>query len=175
VSWRLARELLCVVVAVVAWGKCGRSSGRGYFSRRDGRDHSIMTARRRCRSVFHRDRGVARVGSCFTGVRARVGERSADTAGPTSKARGRACPFKTTCRARVQDFALPLSSSSRARIPLSVLFHIRSTTAFCVPSPRLLRRNVELDAFQRVPRAAPPSRRGGLASSANRRRGVEGS
>jgi hypothetical protein len=40
---------------------------------------------------------------------------------------------------------------------------------------RLRRRDVELDVLQRVPRAAPLSRRGGPASSAHRRLGVEGS
>jgi hypothetical protein len=51
-------------------GKCGRSNGRGHFGRRDGRDRSIMTARRCCRSVLHGDRGVVRVGVCFAGARA---------------------------------------------------------------------------------------------------------
>jgi hypothetical protein len=51
-------------------GKCGCSNGRGHFDRRDGRDHSIMTARRRCRSVFCGDRGGARVGGCLVGARA---------------------------------------------------------------------------------------------------------
>jgi hypothetical protein len=63
-----------------------------------------------------------------------VGECSADTAGPASKARGRACPFKTVCQVQVQDFTFPSSSSSRARIPLSVLFCIRSATASCASS-----------------------------------------
>jgi hypothetical protein len=116
-------------------GKCGCSSGHGHFGRHDRRDRSIMTARRRCRSVFRGDRGVTRVGGCSVRARARVGESSADTAGPASKVRGRGCLFKTARRARVQDFAFPLSSSSRARIPLSVLFRIRSATASCAPSP----------------------------------------
>jgi hypothetical protein len=34
-------------------GECGRSYGRGHLGRRDGRNHSIMTACRRCRPVFH--------------------------------------------------------------------------------------------------------------------------
>jgi hypothetical protein len=54
-----------------------------------------------------------------------VGECSADTASPTSKAMGRTCPFKTVHRAQVQDFTFPPSSSSRARIPLSTLFRNR--------------------------------------------------
>jgi hypothetical protein len=32
--------------------------------------------------------------------------------GPVSKSRGHACAFKIACRARVLDFAFPLSSSS---------------------------------------------------------------
>jgi hypothetical protein len=64
-----------------------------------------MTTRKRYRSVFCGDRGIVRVGDYFAGARARVGESSADTAGPASKARGCACPFKTACRAQVQDFA----------------------------------------------------------------------
>jgi hypothetical protein len=49
-------------------GKCGRSYGRGHLGRRDGRDCSIMTARRHCRSTSHGNRGVARVGGCFAGA-----------------------------------------------------------------------------------------------------------
>jgi hypothetical protein len=71
-------------------GDRGRSYGRGHLGRRD---RSIMAARRVCRSVLCGNRGVARVGSCFAGGRAYVGESPADTAGPVSKVRGRACPL----------------------------------------------------------------------------------
>jgi hypothetical protein len=53
-------------------GECGRNYGRRHLARHDGRDHSIMTARRHCMSIFHANRGVTRVGGCFTGVHARV-------------------------------------------------------------------------------------------------------
>jgi hypothetical protein len=67
--------------------------------------------------------------------RARVGESPADTAGPTSKARGRACPLKTPRRAQLQDFTFPSSYSSRARTLLSEFFRIRSATTSCASSP----------------------------------------
>jgi hypothetical protein len=39
-------------------GDRGRSYGRGHLGRRDGRDHSIMTACRLCKSVLCGNRGV---------------------------------------------------------------------------------------------------------------------
>jgi hypothetical protein len=68
VSWRLARELLFVIVAVAAmevsseqlllsW-QHGRSNGREHLGRRDGRDRAIMTVRGLYASVLHGDRGV---------------------------------------------------------------------------------------------------------------------
>jgi hypothetical protein len=132
-------------------GKCGRSNGRGHFGRHDGRDRSIMIARRCCRPVFCGDRGVARVGGCFVGAHARVGESPADTAGPTSKARGRACPFKTVRRARVQDFALHclLPVALRSRSPCSLAS--AAPPLLALPArPRPLHCDVELDAFQCV-------------------------
>jgi hypothetical protein len=65
-------------------GDRGRSYGRGHLGRRDGRDHSTMTARRLCKSVLYRNRGIARVGGCFAEARARAGESLADTAGSAS-------------------------------------------------------------------------------------------
>jgi hypothetical protein len=123
-------------------GERGCSNGCGHFGQCDGRARSIMIARRRCRSVFCGDRGVALVGGYFTRGRVRVGESFSHTAGPASKARGRACPFKIARRAQVQDFPFPSSSSSRARIPLSALIRLRSATASCAfslpetPPPR---------------------------------------
>jgi hypothetical protein len=67
--------------------------------------------------------------------RVRVCESPADTAGPTSKVRGRAGPFKTARRAQVRDFAFPSSSSSRARTQLSEFFCIRNATVSCASSP----------------------------------------
>jgi hypothetical protein len=70
------RNCSCCSLATLHWGgygrrgECGRSYGCGHLGRRDGRDRSIMTARRLCRSAFRGDRGVARVGGCFTGARA---------------------------------------------------------------------------------------------------------
>jgi hypothetical protein len=75
------------------------------------------------------------VGCCFAGARARLGERSADTAGPALKVRGRACPFKTARRAQVRDFAFLSSSSSHASSLLFEFFHIRNATAPCASSP----------------------------------------
>jgi hypothetical protein len=129
-------------------GKCGRSNGRRHFGRRDGHDRSIMTARRRCGSVFCGDRGVARVGGCFTGGCARVVENFADTAGPMSKVRGRTCPFKTVRPAQVQDFAshclLPLMLASRS--PCSLASAAPPLSA--LPARlRLRHRDVELDAL----------------------------
>jgi hypothetical protein len=80
VSWRLAHELLFVIVAVVAlevsserlpplWRR-GRSNGRKHLGRRDGRDSAIMTVRGLCASVLHGDRGVMRVGGRFAGAHA---------------------------------------------------------------------------------------------------------
>jgi hypothetical protein len=67
--------------------------------------------------------------------RARVGESLADTAGPTSKVRGRVRPFKTARRALVRDFAFPSSSSFRACPLLSKFFRIRNATTPCASSP----------------------------------------
>jgi hypothetical protein len=120
------------VVVVV---NVGAVMGAGHFGRCDGRDHSIMTARRRCRSVFREDRGIARVGGCFAGAHARVGESFADTAGPASKVRGRACPFKNRVSGTGSGLCSPLSSSSHARIPLCVLPCIRSAAASHASSP----------------------------------------
>jgi hypothetical protein len=140
-------------------GKCGRSSGCGHFDCSDGRDYSITTSHRRCTPAFRGDRGVVRVGACSAGRSAGVGGRSADMVGPASKARGRARPFKTVHRARVQDF------SSHCLLPLALASCSQSSFASAVPTllafpthPRLRRRDVELDALQRVLRAAPPSR-----------------
>jgi hypothetical protein len=66
VSRRLTRELLCAIIAFVAWGRvvgvalvnAGVVVGASIFGRCDGRDRSIMTARRRCRSVLRGDRGI---------------------------------------------------------------------------------------------------------------------
>jgi hypothetical protein len=74
-------------------GKCERSNGREHLGRCDGRDRSIMTARRCCRSVFCENRGVVQVGGCFAGARVRVGESFADTTGPALKVKGCACPL----------------------------------------------------------------------------------
>jgi hypothetical protein len=74
-------------------GECGRCYERGHLGRRDERDRSIMTARRLCKPVFRGKRGVTRVGGCFTGTRARVGESLADTVGLVLKVRGHACPL----------------------------------------------------------------------------------
>jgi hypothetical protein len=134
-----------------------------------------MIARRSCRSVFCGNRGVARVGGCSAGARARVGESPAGTAGSAFKVRGRACPFKTTRRAQVRDFAFPLSSSSRAHYLLSEFFHIHSAAASCASSP----------PWTPLPRCRtghtptfPPSSSsvlsGGSASSSHHRHRVEG-
>jgi hypothetical protein len=99
-------------------GKCGRSDGRRHFGQHEGHDRSIMSARRRCGSVFHGDRGVVRVGGCFDRARACVGVSSADTEGSTSKARGRACPFKPRVghgfRTLLSHYLLPLALASRS-------------------------------------------------------------
>jgi hypothetical protein len=75
------------------------------------------------------------VGGCFAGACTHVGESLADTVGPASKLRGRACPFKTARQVHVRDFAFPLSSSSHTRTLLSEFFCIRSATAPCASSP----------------------------------------
>jgi hypothetical protein len=69
-------------------GDRGRSYGRGHLDRCDGRDRSIMTAHRLCKSVFCGNRGVARVGGCFVGTCVQAGESLADTVGPVLKVRG---------------------------------------------------------------------------------------
>jgi hypothetical protein len=67
--------------------------------------------------------------------RARVGERFADTTGPTLKASKRTHPFQNACRARVRDFAshclLPLHSHLTPRtLPHSQRYHfLRHQTA----------------------------------------------
>jgi hypothetical protein len=71
-------------------GDRGRSYGRGHLGRRDGRDRSIMTARK---SVLYGNRGVARVGGCFVGARARAVESLADMVGLELKVRGRVGPL----------------------------------------------------------------------------------
>jgi hypothetical protein len=122
-------------------GKCGR----GHLGRRD---RSIMTARRCCRSVFCGDRGIARVGSCFTGARARVWAKVPLTRGGASKARGRMCPFKPVRRARIPNYAshylLPLALASRSPFSLASA----APPLLALPArPRLRRRDVELDAL----------------------------
>jgi hypothetical protein len=98
------------------------------------------------------DRGVARVSACFAGKRVRVGERFADTAGPTFKAGCRTHPFIIMCRARVRDFGshclLPLSLRfAPCALPHSQRCHLLRHQ----DRPRLRRRDVELDVVQRVP------------------------
>jgi hypothetical protein len=74
-------------------GDRGRSYGRGHLDRRYGRDRSIMTARRLCKSVFYGNRGISRVGGCFAETRAQVGESLTDTVGQALKVRGHAGPL----------------------------------------------------------------------------------
>jgi hypothetical protein len=139
--------------------KCWRSSGRGHCGRRDRCDRSIMSTRRRWRSVFRGDRGVVRVGACSTGRRARVDKHSADTAGPASKARGCTSPLKPCFghgfRTLLSHHLLPLALASHS--PCSFASAAPPLLAFPTRL-RLHRRDVDLDALQRVPRAAPPSR-----------------
>jgi hypothetical protein len=85
-----------------------------------------------------------RVSGClFAEARAQVGEHIADTAGPTFKVSGHTHPFLTTRRARVRDFASPLSSSS------ALVFRSPHSSASAVPPllappdrPRLYRCDV---------------------------------
>jgi hypothetical protein len=90
--------------------------------------------------------------------RARAGECFADTAGPTFKASGRTHPLLTASRARVRDFASPLSYSSALALRLP-----RSSASAAPPllvppvRPRLFRCDVELDAVQCVPRVVASS------------------
>jgi hypothetical protein len=74
-------------------GDCGRSYGRGHLGRCDGRDRSIMIAHRLYKSVLYGNRGIAGVGGCFTGTRARADKSLADAVGPVLKVRGRASPL----------------------------------------------------------------------------------
>jgi hypothetical protein len=98
-------------------------------------------------------------------------------------------PWRARRRRRGAALApLKLCAGSRSRTLISHHLHplvlascSLSSFAFAMPPllalparPRLRRHDVELDTLQRFPRAAPPSRRGGPASSAHRCRRVEG-
>jgi hypothetical protein len=65
---------------------------------------------------------------------------------------------------------------ARTRVAESCSFASAVPPLLALPArSRLRRHDVQLDMLQHVPRATPPSRRGGPASSADRRHGVEGS
>jgi hypothetical protein len=82
----------------------------------------------------------------------------ADTAGPASKVRGRAYPFKIVHRAQVRTLLshrlLPLALASRSLRS----FASAAPPLLALPArPRLRHRDVELDALQLVLQAAPLS------------------
>jgi hypothetical protein len=115
-------------------GKCGRSNGRRCLGRHDGRDRSIMTVRRRCRPTFRRKRGVVRVGGCFAGVHAFVGESLPDTVGPVLKVRGRACPLKNRASGASLGLCFPI---------IFFLSHLLPALRVLLHPPRHHRRRVE--------------------------------
>jgi hypothetical protein len=187
VSWRLARELLCVIVAVVAWG------------------HFIGVV-----VAVVVNAGVvvdAVILADVTNVTVPSSPHT-DVAGPFSAGIKASCEWVLVPQGGARAWAnIPLTRWARHQrkgvapaplkprvgrtfrtlpshrlLPLALASRSPSYFASVVPPllalparPRLHCCDVELDTLQRFPRVAPPSRQGGPASSAHSRRGVEGS
>jgi hypothetical protein len=170
VSWRLthSRGFMCdcshCILGMLRQGSRGRrgergcSNGCGHFGKCDGRDRSITIARRRCRSVFCGDRGVALVGGYFTGGTC-VWAKVSLTRLARRRRRGAApAPLKLRVGRRFRTLL------SHHLLPLALASCSPRSFASAVPPllalptrPRLRHRDVERDALQRVLRATPPS------------------